>query len=516
MATAVSLRKGSTEEHREFKGDLGEVTVDTDIATLYVHLGNKQPGTPLAKANMDNVSQDDIAKRGMAKLDLTNISIPSEKINDVRANLSPLTYAQTDGTDIHTNVPGGLADTTRNAAIYGKALAYADLANVDKSAITDKGIAQTDLDNVTTETVVSKLTVDNNHLYADRDLNNVTTVDLATGAGTLGKHAGLNLAYANLSNLESLGDATKTALYNNGVQLTSKLVQDVDIGTENDYPSATAVKTKIDSISKLPGFNSRGTESYQVLITSFVYAYDLTNTDAGEGYQVNDQLSLINPDSTPNGIVVNVLTVETDTTVGTLGEIKEFEVLTTHGNDLITGTFDCRVNLTQFVGLPSLSSAEFDPATIENKVYTVADDFETNIDFVIGIGISEPAGTMIKCINTAAAEQTPVYKWAIVTNPSGAQFTVSSQATGITPGINSQISWVNLQNPITIRDTQMEDETGLITVVFSRTPKVVKIKKLIGGEEIVGTWSSFGITMTFTPSVPADVLLDSWVIAVDG
>lgn len=512
MATAVSLRKGSTEEHREFKGDLGEVTVDTDVATLYVHLGNKQPGTPLAKANMDNVSQDDIAKRGMAKLDLTNVSIPSEKINDVRANLSSLTYAQTDGTNIHTNVPGGLADTTRNATIYGKALAYADLANVDKSAITDKGIAQTDLDNVTTETVVSKLTVDNNHLYADRDLNNVTTVDLATGAGTLGKHAGLNLAYANLSNLESLGDATKTALYNNGVQLTSKLVQDVDIGTENDYPSAVAVKTKVDSISKLPPFNSRGTESYQVLISSFVYSYSIINTNNGEGYQVNDQLSLVNPDNTPNGITINVLSVDTESVY----EILEFEVLTTHGNNEINGSFNCMVNLIQFDALPSLSSASFDPSTIENKVYTIAEDFETNIDFVIGIGISEPAGTMVKCINTAAAEQTPVYKWAIVTSPSGAQFTVTSYTTGVTPGINSQISWVNLQNPITIRDTQMEDESGIITVVFSRNPSVVKIKKLIGGDEIVGVWSPFGITMTFTPSVPADVLLDSWVIAVDG
>ena len=512
MATAVSLRKGSTAEHQEFRGDLGEVTVDTDVATLYVHLGDKNVGTPLAKANMDNVDAENIARRGIAKNDLTNISIPSDKINDVKANLSNLTYAQTDGTDIHTNVPGGLADTTRNATVYGKALAYADLANVEKTAITGKGIAQTDLSNVTTETIVNKLTVENNHLYADRNLGNITTVDLATGAGTSGKHSGLNLAYANLSNLESLGDAAKTALYNNGIQLTSKLVQDVDIGTASDYPSATAVKTKIDSISKLPPFNSRGTESYQVLITSFVYSYNLINTDGGEGYQVNDQLSLINPNGTPNGITVNVLTVDPDNTY----EIVEFETLTTHGNNAINGTFDCRVNLTQFNSLPSLSSVEFDPSTIENKVFTIAEDFETNIDFVIGIGISEPAGTIVKCINTAAAEQTPVYKWDIVTSPSGAQFTVTSQATGVTPGINSQISWVNLQNPITIRDTQMEDESGIITVVFSRTPKTVKIKKLIGGEEILGTWSPFGITMTFIPDVPADVLLDSWVIAVDG
>ena len=510
MATAVSLRKGSTAEHLEFRGDLGEVTVDTDAKTLYVHLGDKNIGTPLARADMENVDQENIAKRGIARIDLTNVSIPSDKINDVKANLSGLTYAQTDGTDMHTNVPGGLSDVSRNAAVFGPALATASLDNVEKAAITNKGIAQTDLDNVTTQTVVGKLTVDGEHLYADRNLGNITTVDLATGAGTAGKHAGLNLAYANLSNLETLSDTTRNKAYEQGIQLTSKLVQDVDLGTAEEYPSAVAVKTKIDSISKLPTFNARGTESYQVLISSFVYIYNIGVVQRGANYQVNDQLTLMTAGGDSTGIFINVLTVGDD------GEIDTYELITTHGNSEVTGTFDCATNLTSFANLPSLHSLEFDPTEIDGKIYTIGDAFETNVDFLVGIGYSEPAGTIVKCVNTAAPEQTPVYKWDIITRVAEdiAQFQVISSTTGITPG-NTQISWINLQNPVTIRDTQMEDDTGIITVVFSRTPSTVQIKKLIGGEEILGTWTPLGITMSFTPTVPADVLLDSWVIKVD-
>ena len=40
MATAVSFRRGTAQEHNDFTGGAaGELTVDTDNRTVWVHLG---------------------------------------------------------------------------------------------------------------------------------------------------------------------------------------------------------------------------------------------------------------------------------------------------------------------------------------------------------------------------------------------------------------------------------------------------------------------------------------------
>lgn len=522
MATAVSLRKGTRTEHEKFKGDLGEVTFCTDDnPTLFIHLGDEKPGSPLAREDMLNVNVEDIAKRGIAKLDLTNVTIPSAQIETVKTNLNSLNYAQRDMSDVNainltkdglhlgpdlaradsintftTNLAEGNS-SNRNPELYGKNLAYSDMSNVD------------------TADVVSTLTVDNEHLYADRDLGNINTADLATGAGTTGKHSGLNLAYANLSNIEILSETVKENLYNQGIQRTNNLTQNIDTGTTSEYPSAAAVRTKLDSISKLPNFNQLGNDDYQVLITSFVYSYTITKTTDGSIYTVNDVLTLVDENKASLGLTINVLSVETtgDTEAG---EINQFEVLTPYGNVQLNGTYDTAVNLIAFSLLPVPTSS------IEEKAYTISEEFVTTADFEIGAGTTEPANTIITCVNIGT-ELAPNFKWRILNNPTISTFTVNSTPTGVTPGPNTQVSWINLKNPITIRDTEMEDETGIITVRFSRNPTHVLIKKLIGGDIILGDpavssdgWSPLGITMTFVPKIPSDVLLDSWVITVEG
>ena len=50
-AFAIQLRRGTTAQHASFTGLVGEVTVDTDKATIVVHDGVTAGGYPLAKAS---------------------------------------------------------------------------------------------------------------------------------------------------------------------------------------------------------------------------------------------------------------------------------------------------------------------------------------------------------------------------------------------------------------------------------------------------------------------------------
>ena len=49
MATQIQLRRGNTAQTSTFTGATGEITVDTDKATIVVHDGGTAGGTPLAK-----------------------------------------------------------------------------------------------------------------------------------------------------------------------------------------------------------------------------------------------------------------------------------------------------------------------------------------------------------------------------------------------------------------------------------------------------------------------------------
>lgn len=51
MARQVQLRRGTTTEHENFIGAVGEVTVDTDLHTLRVHDGVTPGGVALARAD---------------------------------------------------------------------------------------------------------------------------------------------------------------------------------------------------------------------------------------------------------------------------------------------------------------------------------------------------------------------------------------------------------------------------------------------------------------------------------
>lgn len=60
MATRIQFRRGTTSEHGSFTGAEGEVTVNTTKDTLVVHDGSTTGGRELARADLDNVSANDL------------------------------------------------------------------------------------------------------------------------------------------------------------------------------------------------------------------------------------------------------------------------------------------------------------------------------------------------------------------------------------------------------------------------------------------------------------------------
>ena len=221
MADAVSFRYGDTTEHRNFKGVKGEITVDTEAQTVWVHVGNNEIGKPLARADLDNVDTAAIANKNIARTDLSNVYITNPEL--IRNKFNSLNYADKNLNNVTTSDIRTKLDTVyvatdlsnlNKATLVDKlddTFVTTDLANVTSQTIENKGIAKSDLTNVAVNTIKNKG-------IASNTLDNVTLTD------TTRDH--LNLQ--KISNIVSISDSGIT-----------------DNGT---YPTAYSVKNAIDAI----------------------------------------------------------------------------------------------------------------------------------------------------------------------------------------------------------------------------------------------------------------------------
>ena len=221
MADAVSFRYGDTTEHRNFKGVKGEITVDTEAQTVWVHVGNNEIGKPLARADLDNVDTTTIANKNIARTDLSNVYITNPEL--IRNKFNSLNYADKNLNNVTTSDIRTKLDTVYVAT---------DLSNLNKAALVDKlddTFVTTDLANVTSQTIENKG-------IAKSDLTNVAVNTI--------KNKGI--ASNTLDNV-TLSDATRTNL---NLQKISNMVSISDSGiTDNGtYPTAYSVKNAIDAI----------------------------------------------------------------------------------------------------------------------------------------------------------------------------------------------------------------------------------------------------------------------------
>ena len=223
-ATAVSYRYGERGPHTQFRGVKGEITVDITTPTVWVHTGDQsKPGTPLAREDLDNVTQTAITAKGIAKADLTNVTITD--VTTTRSKLAALNYAQRDLSDL-TSAAYDTLDTTyaRNtlsnvekSTLVNKlstdTFAKVDLTNVTTTTIANKGIAKTNLDNVTAATIKGKG-------IASDTLDNVTLTDTMR-----------DTSHLDLQKLSKCVDVTSSAASEAGT-----------------YPTAYSVKQALDAI----------------------------------------------------------------------------------------------------------------------------------------------------------------------------------------------------------------------------------------------------------------------------
>ena len=67
--TAIKFRRGSKSEHEAWKGGLqGEITAQVGSKTentIWVHEGDKDIGTPMARADLNNVDIQSITSKGV-------------------------------------------------------------------------------------------------------------------------------------------------------------------------------------------------------------------------------------------------------------------------------------------------------------------------------------------------------------------------------------------------------------------------------------------------------------------
>lgn len=221
MADAVSFRYGDTTEHRNFKGVKGEITVDTEAQTVWVHVGNNEIGKPLARADLDNVDTATIANKNIARTDLSNVYITNPEL--IRNKFNSLNYADKNLNNVTTSDIRTKLDTVyvatdlsnlNKAALVDKlddTFVTTDLANVTSQAIENKGIAKSDLTNVAVNTIKNKG-------IASNTLDNVTLSDATR----------TNLNLQKISNIVSISDSGIT-----------------DNGT---YPTAYSVRQALDAI----------------------------------------------------------------------------------------------------------------------------------------------------------------------------------------------------------------------------------------------------------------------------
>ena len=122
MATQVQFRRGTTAEHTGFKGDDGEVTVDTSLKTVVIHDAITNGGFPLLRQDGSNSlfsKSGDLNNCALKFAGDTNtglISPANDELSLVTGGVARLTIDSNGAVTIPGNVTitGTLSATTTN------------------------------------------------------------------------------------------------------------------------------------------------------------------------------------------------------------------------------------------------------------------------------------------------------------------------------------------------------------------------------------------------------------------
>jgi len=113
MAKIVQIRRGTTEEHKGFSSQEGEITVDLTENTIRVHDGTVFPqsqatGYPLARSDMDNV----LNTVGITQLNVSDGISGQVLATDGTGGLSFVSLSDIDGATLAGDVAGVIGSTS--------------------------------------------------------------------------------------------------------------------------------------------------------------------------------------------------------------------------------------------------------------------------------------------------------------------------------------------------------------------------------------------------------------------
>ena len=200
MAKIVQIRRGSTDQHKNFPGEEGEITVDLTDKTIRVHDGtdlngratldvNLPTGYPLARADMSNVA----GSIGIAQLNFSDGNAGEVLQTDGNGN-----FSFTSQPTIPSLAMGGdLSGTVSNAQIIANAVGTTELADgaVTSIKITDTSVTAGKLsDNAVTTIKI----VDANVTATKLATNSVTTDKIIDANVTTAKIADANITTAKI------------------------------------------------------------------------------------------------------------------------------------------------------------------------------------------------------------------------------------------------------------------------------------------------------------------------------
>lgn len=507
-ATAVSLRRGTSDEHKLFRGNEGEVTVDTTDSTVWVHLGNGEPGTPLATANLSNIDTSNASTTfnlvtGKTTLVLTDYA-KNDMSNVTQQTIANLGIAKSDMSNVNT------ASLATDLGHSGKNLGYSDGSNISTVGLAErtsegiisefgKNLAYSDLTNVPTSTIVNKL--DDANAYAKADMSNITTAALAESSAQY-PHFGDNLAYANLSNVETLTSDTKTHLNNVGIQTTNNLTPGLTYESESQYPSTKAVADALALLNTLPNLPRYNDDPTISLAGCFPYQYILTLNDAGVGYNQYQTLTVYDfENNAAFSLQINNVDEEEN------NEIVDFNLITNYGSMEYTGTaVHLDTSKSEITIGADLSNLQVNGYFLHSKEL----DENTPYEFIFdGTNWTLNSTEVILSEYGISVEGIPVQDDKLTIEYfTNATFDVNSVSAH-----SAKAKWV--KNTPIVQDISINDEDGSVAISLSAIPSDIVIKNLIGGEIIEGTWTSMGLHMSFIPTDPDSTLANAWVIKVN-
>ena len=113
MAKIVQIRRGTTEEHKGFSSQEGEITVDLTENTIRVHDGTVFPqsqatGYPLARSDMDNV----LNTVGITQLNVSDGISGQVLATDGTGGLSFISFSDIEGSTLAGDVAGVIGNTS--------------------------------------------------------------------------------------------------------------------------------------------------------------------------------------------------------------------------------------------------------------------------------------------------------------------------------------------------------------------------------------------------------------------